>query len=337
MTESLPLLVLSAADVRAALPMENCIDALHHAICALDEGDAINPLRSKMALSAGNGLLGLMPAEISSIGMTGIKIVTVLPGNHGTEYDSHQGGVFLFETERGQPLALADAAEITAIRTGAASALATRALARNGAGDLAIIGSGVQARSHLAALMADRTLRRIQVWSRNPIHAQRFAQQAGGRHRITIEIAASVEEAVTQADIICTTTSAAEPILKGDWVQSGTHINAVGSSVPHTREVDSALIQKSSVFVDRRESALNEAGDLLFPIQEKCFAAEDIRAELGEVLNGKKRGRQSAEEITLFKSLGLGIYDLIAIHQSYIKAQELGLGVTVPFGELRNV
>lgn len=336
MAESLPLLVLSAADVRAALPVNDCIEALQHAICALDEGLAINPLRNKMALSAGNGLLGLMPAELSSIGMTGIKIVTVMPENHGSEFDSHQGAVFLFETNRGQPLALADAAEITAIRTGAASALATRALARRQANDLAIIGSGVQARSHLAAIAAVRRLRRVRVWSRNPDHAQRFAEKEGKRHRITIEIASSVAKAVAHADIICTATSATEPILKGDWVQPGTHINAVGSSVPHTREVDSTLIQKSSVFVDRRESALNEAGDLLFPIQEKCFAAEDIRAELGEVLNGKKRGRQSEKEITLFKSLGLGIYDLIAIHHCYVKAQEMGLGIKVPFGEKHN-
>lgn len=337
MGNKLNLMILSAADVRETLPMYECIDVLQHALCAKDDGQAINPLRSKMMLSAGNGLLGLMPAEISTIEMTGIKVVAVMPGNHGTKYDSHQGGVLLFDTIHGQPLAMAEAAEITAIRTGAASALATRALARSDADDLAIIGSGMQAQSHLAALLAERQLRRVRVWSRNPDHANRFAKRESVRHNISIEIAENVQEAVAHADIICTTTSSAEPVLKGKWVHPGTHINAVGSSVPHTREVDTELIQLSRVFVDSRESALNEAGDLLFPMQENRFSADEIQAELGEVLNGKHSGRQTDEEITLFKSLGLGIYDLIAVHHCYHKAIELGIGTLVPFGEIRDV
>ena len=336
MGEELQLMVLSAADVRATLPMHECIEALRQAICARDEGRAINPLRSKMMLSAGNGLLGLMPAEISAIEMTGIKVVAVMPRNHGTKYDSHQGGVLLFDTKHGQPLAMAEAAEITAIRTGAASALATRALARTDAADVAIIGSGVQAQSHLAALLAERKLRRVRVWSRNPDHASRFAKYESERYDIVIEIADNVEEAVSAADIICTTTSAAEPVLKGQWVSPGAHINAAGSSVPHTREVDTELIQLSRVFVDSRESALNEAGDLLIPLRENQFSAAEIQAELGEVLNGKHCGRQTDEEITLFKSLGLGIYDLVAVHHCYQKAMELGLGTQVPFGETRD-
>ena len=337
MGNKLNLMILGAADVRETLPMNECIDVLHHAICARDDGRAINPLRSKMMLSAGNGLLGLMPAEISTIEMTGIKVVAVMPGNHGTKYDSHQGGVLLFDTIHGQPLALAEAAEITAIRTGAASALATRALARSDADNLAIIGSGVQAQSHLAALVAERQLRRVKVWSRNPDHANQFAKRESERHDISIEIAENVQEAVADADIICTTTSSAKPVLKGEWLHPGTHINAAGSSVPHTREVDTELIQLSRVFVDSRESALNEAGDLLFPMQENRFSADEIQAELGEVLNGKHSGRQTDEEITLFKSLGLGIYDLIAVHHCYHKAIELGIGTQVPFGEMSDV
>ena len=250
---------------------------------------------------------------------------------------SHQGGALLFETEHGQPLAMADASEITAIRTGAASALATRALARPDASDLAIIGSGVQARSHLAAILAERKLCRVRVWSRNAAHTQRFAEREGARQGIRIEAASSAQDAVASADLICTTTSANEPVLYGEWVSPGAHINAAGSSVPHARELDSVLVERARVFVDSRESALNEAGDLLLPMEENCFSASDIQAELGEVLNGKKGGRQSTDEITLFESLGLGIYDLIATHHCYLRAREMGLGTRAPFGEMHDV
>ena len=334
MGQLLDILILSAADIRATLPIGLCIDLLKDAICARDDGMATNPLRSKMMLPGGVGLLGLMPAELTPIRATGIKVVAVMPGNHGTPYDSHQGGVLLFETEHGQPLAMADAAEITAIRTGAASALATRALARAEAKDLAILGSGVQARSHLAAHLAERELRSVRIWSRNIENALRFAEVEGGRHGINIEVLDDPQQAVTDAHIICTTTSANEPVLQGDWVAPGAHINAAGSSVPQTRELDTALIQKSRVFVDARESALNEAGDLLFPMEEGKFTAAGILAELGEVLNGKHPGRQTDQEVTLFKSLGLGIYDLIATHHCYLRAKELGIGVSAPFGEL---
>ena len=337
MGQSLEILILSAADVRATLPMGECIELLARALRAWDNGDATNPLRSKMMLPAGVGLLGMMPAQISPISVAGIKVVAVMPGNHGSGYDSHQGGVLLFETEHGQPLAMADASEITAIRTGAASALATRALARPDAGDLAIIGSGVQARSHLAAILAERKLRRARVWSRNAAHTKRFADREGARHDIRIEAASSAQDAVASADLICTTTSANEPVLYGEWVSPGAHINAAGSSVPHARELDSVLVERARVFVDSRESALNEAGDLLLPMEENCFSASDIQAELGEVLNGKKGGRQSTDEITLFESLGLGIYDLIATHHCYLRAREMGLGTRAPFGEMHDV
>lgn len=337
MGKSLEILILSAADVRATLPVGECIELLSHALRARDEDIATNPLRSKMMLAAGNGLLGMMPAEISTIGRTGIKMVAVMPGNHGSGYDSHQGGVLLFETKHGQPLAMADASEITAIRTGAASALATRALARPDAGDLAIIGSGVQARSHLAAILAERELRRVRVWSRNADHAKRFARQEGARHNLSIETAQSAMDAVANADIICTTTSANEPVLHGEWVSAGAHVNAAGSSVPHARELDTSLIQRARVFVDSRESAVNEAGDLLIPMKESCFTADDIQAELGEILNGKKEGRLTADEITVFESLGLGIYDLIATHHCYQMARELGIGTPAPFGEMHDV
>ena len=336
MKQTLEILILSAADVRATLPMPTCIELLAKALRLRDEGRATNPLREKMLLPEGRGLLGMMPAELSPIAAAGIKVVAVLPENHGSRYDSHQGGVLLFETERGQPLALADASEITAIRTGAASAVATQELARADAGDLAILGSGVQARSHLAAMLAVRKLRRVRVWSRNEAHRQRFVEQESKKHNVLLETATSVAAAVAGADLICTTTSATKPILYSDWVSPGAHINAVGSSVPHARELDSLLVQKTRVFVESAESALNEAGDLLIAQHEGHFAPADIQAELGAILNGKDPGRETPHEITLFKSLGIGVYDLIAVHHCYERARELGLGVWAPFGELRD-
>lgn len=337
MAESLDILVLSAADVRATLPAAECTELLERALRERQAGAALNPLRGKMMLLGGNGLLGMMPAELASLQATGIKIVTVMPGNHGSEYDAHQGAVMLFETERGQPLALADGSAITAIRTGAASALATRALANPHAGALAILGSGVQARSHLAAHLAERPLRSVRVWSRNPAHAHRFAESEMARHNIQITVCESARGAVADADIICATTSAREPILASEWVAAGAHINAAGSSVPHARELDSALVERARVFVDSRESALNEAGDLLFPLREGRFSALDIQAELGAVLNGDAPGRRNEDEITIFESLGLGIYDLIATWHCYWKARELGLGTRAALGETLDV
>ena len=330
------VLVINQSEVPQLLPMRECMAVMAEALKSLARGEVILPLRPVLWLPEKVGALGMMPAYSGGLQAFGLKVVSVFPGNHGTEYDSHQGAVLLFEAEHGQLLAIIDASSITAIRTAAVSGVATGQLARADAGDLAILGSGVQARTHLEAMLAARNLRRVRVWSRDPEHTRRFAERESRRHNLTIEPVATAKDAVTGADIICTTTSAKEPVLLGEWLAAGAHINAVGSSVPFTRELDTAAVVKSKLFVDRRESTLNEAGDFLFPKKEGAFGDDHIRGELGEVLLGHSAGRESPEEITLFKSLGLAVEDLASAHHIYHNAIARGAGVSVELGGSRD-
>ncbi len=326
------VLIVNQEEVPRLLPMEECKQAVAQALMTLSAGGAINPLRPVLWLPEKVGALGMMPAYLGDIEAMGIKVVSVFPGNHGTAYDSHQGAVLLFETKHGRLLAIIDASEITAIRTAAASAVATEALANEDAGDLAILGSGVQARTHLEAMRVVRPLHRVRVWSRNPEHAQMYADREGERQGLKIEVSESAHEAVKGADIICTTTAAPEPILMGEWLSPGVHINAVGSSVPFTRELDTNAIVRSRLFVDRRESTLNEAGDFLFPKKEGAVGDDHIQGEIGEILLGRIEGRRSPEEITLFKSLGVAVEDVASAHHIYQRARERGMGTLVELG-----
>jgi len=277
-----------------------------------------------------------MPAYMEDLQMMGLKIVSVFPGNLGTEYDSHMGAVMIFETKHGQPLALIDATEITAIRTAAVSGVATRLLARERAGDLAILGSGTQAKTHLEAMLLCRKIRRVRIWSRKPDNGRRFAERESQSHNIRVECMPTVHAAVQGADIICTTTSSPDPILIGKYLSPGCHINAVGSSVPFARELDTEAVVKSSLFVDRRESTVNEAGDFLIPKKEGAVGDGHIQGELGEILLGKAKGRKSQEEITLFKSLGLAVEDLASANHIYRKAIAGGMGTRVELGGSRH-
>ncbi len=345
MTQS--ILVLDREDVATLLPMAECVDLMAEALSALADGWAEVPLRTAMWLPQRHGLLGMMPGYLLTKKVMGLKAVSVMPGNHGTELDAHQGGVLLFETERGRPLALVDASEITALRTAAVSGVATRLLARRRATDLAILGTGVQAATHLEAMFCVRAIGRVRVWSRTPEHVREFAERASVRHGIEVEPILSARDAVEGADIVCTTTSANEPILEGDWIEPGAHINAVGSSVPVAREVDAAVLARSRIFVDRRESALAEAGDLLLAhldgdqvpdsdqIPDGDQIAGWIQGELGELLTGRVAGRTSEDEITLFESLGLGVEDVAAAYAVYEKARKNGMGTPVSLGGKR--
>jgi ornithine cyclodeaminase len=223
-----------------------------------------------------------------------------VPGNSSRGLDSHQGFVALFDGESGEPRALINAGGITAIRTAAVSGVATRLLARENVRTLAILGSGTQALSHLDAMHAVRSFDRVVLWS------------ASGRSIEGAESVATAEEAVRDADVICTTTASAEPIVRREWLKPGVHINGVGSSIPTARELDSQTMVDAALFVDRRESTLNEAGDFLIPQREGLIGPDHIRAELGELLLGTADGRRSDDEITLFKSLGIGVEDLAA-------------------------
>jgi ornithine cyclodeaminase len=330
------VLVVNGSEVRTLLPMDECIDVMSDALAALARSEAMVPLRQIMWLPEKVGALGMMPGYISGIDVVGLKVITVFPGNHGTQYDSHQGAVLLFEATHGQLLAIMDATTITAIRTAAVSGVATRLLAREDAESLAILGSGVQAGTHLAAMLHSRTIRRVCVWSRDAEHAQHFAERESERHGISISHALNVQKTVEESDIICTTTSAREPILKGEWISPGTHINAVGSSVPFARELDAASVKMARLFVDRRESALNEAGDFLLAKEEGIIDDSHIVGEIGDLIIGGIAGRRTSGEITLFKSLGLGIEDIAAANHIYGKAAQSNAGTAVELGGERD-
>ncbi|MFQ5675022.1 MAG: ornithine cyclodeaminase family protein [bacterium] len=324
--------ILSEKDVYALLPMSECMGVMEETLKTLGSGDGVNPLRSLLRFPEGNGILGMMPAYLGSPKCTGIKVVTVMPGNHGTEYDSHQGMVMLFEVEHGCPLAMIDASSITAIRTAAASGVATQLLACKDATKLAILGSGVQARTHLEAMLEARQLAEVTVWSRNVGNAQAFAELESEKHGIAIKAVPTAREAVEGAQIICTTTSAHGPVLHGQWISPGAHINAVGACIPAFRELDSEAVVRSRLYVDRRESALNEAGDFLIPQKEGVIDETHIIGEIGELLLERIPGRGSDDEVTLFKSLGIAVEDLGAAHYIYEKAIKAGQGVEVDIG-----
>jgi ornithine cyclodeaminase len=326
------VLLVSQEEVPGLLPMAACIDTMERALASLARGEAQLPLRSILWLPGKTGALGLMPAAITPDKILGVKAVTFFHGNEGTELDTHQGAVLLFEAERGHLLAVIDATSVTAIRTAAVSGVATRLLAREDAGDLAIIGSGVQARTHLEAMLHVRKLRRVRVASQSFERAKRFADRETARRGITVEPVGSVREAVVGADIICTTTSAREPIVEGGWLSPGSHINAVGSSVPSARELDTAAVVRSRLYVDRRESTLNEAGDFLTPKKEGAIGDDHIVGEIGEILTGKAPGRRTRDEITLFKSLGLAVEDVASAQHIYEEARRSGRGRFLPFG-----
>ena len=329
-------LIVNHQEVRQWLPMGECMDVMAETLKMLSRGNAVNPLRQAMWLPDKAGLIGMMPAYLGDTEVMGLKAISVFPGNHTTDFDSHQGTVMLFETKNGRLLAMMDASKITAIRTAAVSGVANRLLAREDASDLAILGSGVQAGTHLEAMRIARKITGVRVWSQHFDHAQKFADQASAGHSIPISAVGTVQEAVDGADIICTVTSATEPVLQGDWISPGTHINAVGSSVAFARELDTAAVVNSKLFVDRRESTLNEAGDFLFPKNEGAIDDGHIRAEIGDILLDKISGRASSDEITLFKSLGLAAEDVASAHHIYQKLLQQNEGQWVKFGALKS-
>jgi ornithine cyclodeaminase/alanine dehydrogenase-like protein (mu-crystallin family) len=325
--------VLSAADVTKLLPMRDCIQVMRDALASLARGKALVPLRMVMRMPDASGFLGLMPGQIGPDdgreGALGMKAVSVFPGNARRGIDTHQGAVLLFEAETGRLSALMDGATITAIRTAAVSGVATDLLARRDAEELAILGAGVQARTHLEAIAAVRPIRRVRIWSRNPEHAANLASEAAASSNASIEAVPTAEAAVRGADVVATVTASPEPVLQRPWLKDGAHINAVGSSIPTTREIDTATMAAVRLFVDRRESALNEAGDVLIPIREGAFAADHIQAELGDVIIGTDPGRRSAAELTLFKSLGLAVEDVASAAFILKRAQQTGVGQMV--------
>jgi ornithine cyclodeaminase len=326
------LLVLSHTEVEQLLPMQECIDVMEEALSALARGDVHLPLRTIVKPPEAKGVMALMSSfRAGEAPLFGLKAICVFPGNAAIGKDAHQGGVLLFSGETGELLALVNASAITAIRTAAVSGVATRLLARNDSSELAIIGAGVQACSHLEAMACVRSIKRVRVAARRSESAHRFAGEIQAKFPFPIEPVENAAAAVRGADIIVTATTAREPVLKREWISPGTHINAIGTFSFNAREIDTATMAAATLFVDRRESALNEAGDYLIAAKEGAIGPEHISAELGEVLTGAHSGRRSREEITLFKSLGLAIEDLASAAYVYGKAQKQNSGSWVEF------
>jgi ornithine cyclodeaminase/alanine dehydrogenase-like protein (mu-crystallin family) len=326
------VLLLGHDEVAALLPVRECIGLVRDALRSLAEGRVHQPLRTIMRPPDAAGMMGLMPSYASGAHAAfALKAICVFPGNPARGMDSHQGAVLLFSAETGELQAVVNASAVTAIRTAAASAVATEALAREDASDLAIIGAGVQARSHVEAMSRVRRVRRCRVASRRVENARKLADELKGSYAFPVESVETIEEALRGADLIVTATSAARAVVRREWVSAGAHINAVGSCTPHARELDGATVAASSLFVDSVESTVNEAGDYLCALREGVIGQEHIRAELGEVIRGDKPGRTSNDEITLFKSLGIAVEDLAAVKFLYDKAKETGAGTWVSF------
>lgn len=325
------LLVLNHQEVEEMLSMSECIEVMEDALAGLARGEAHQPLRTMTRPEGAAGILGLMPAyRRGQAPLFGLKEVCVFPGNPARGLDTHLGAVLLHSGETGELLAVMNASAITAIRTAAVSAVATRLLARTEARVLAIIGAGAQAQSHLRALPLARDFRQVRIWSRTAAKAERLASSFTGSG-FAIEVASSVEAAVRGADVVTTVTASREPVIRREWLADGTHINAVGSSIAAARELDSATMAAGSLFVDRRESTRNESGDFLMARSEGAIGDDSIRAEIGEILAGLAQGRRSADEITIFKSLGLAVEDLAAAAFLYDKAMRSGRGARLDF------
>jgi ornithine cyclodeaminase/alanine dehydrogenase-like protein (mu-crystallin family) len=292
-------MILDEGAVRELLHMEDLIPAMARALADLSSGKVVQPMRTMIPIADHGGFLGLMPAYGGALGA---KLVTFYPGNQGVP--THHAMIVLFRPETGEPLVTMDGRLITEMRTAAVSAVASQLLARPEASVLGILGSGVQARSHLAALRLVRAFRDIRVWS--PRNARAFAKQFG------IRAAPSAEEAVRGADVVVVATTSQTPVLSGAWLSPGTHINAVGAPRPTWRELDDDVLRKARIYVESREAATRESGDVI--------AAGQVVAEIGEVVTGAKRGRESAGEITLFKSVGVAIEDVASADLVYRKA-----------------
>lgn len=330
------MLVLSHDEVLAALPPEECAAAMAEVLAAQARGETYMPLRTVANPPEAPGFIGLMPAwrggSATSPSAYSIKTLCITPANPSRGLDAHQGLVTLFEGDTGTPLAVLDASAVTAVRTAAVSAVATSALARDDARVLAILGGGVQARSHVNALLRVRSFDEVRVYAPTHDHARAVIasiERGPGDATLVAEAAVSALQAVHSADVIVTATSSRTPVLELDWLTPGAHINAVGASTPATRELTPETVAECALFADSRESLRNEAGEYREAVERGLIGPEHVRAELGEVLAGLRLGRQDDEEITLFRSLGLAVEDLAAAQHAVRAAAELGLGTEV--------
>ncbi|MGO9262698.1 MAG: ornithine cyclodeaminase family protein [Bryobacteraceae bacterium] len=311
---------LTESDVRAALAPAELIDAMECALRALSAGEVAQPVRTAIEIGD-RSFFAVMPAFDRERAILGAKLVSVAPANQKLGIPTHLAAISLLDATNGELLAVADGRYITEVRTAAVSAVSVRHLARADARVLAILGSGVQARSHLEVVPLVRAFGEIRVWSPTAAHRERFAAQAG------VRAASSAEEAVRGADVIVLATNSVTPAIDNRWVEDGAHVISIGACRVSQREIDPALMARAALFVDSREAALAESGDVVQSIAEGRFGPEHIRGELGEVIAGRAAGRTSAGEVTVFKSLGQAIEDLVAADLAYRRSVAAGLGI----------
>jgi ornithine cyclodeaminase len=318
------MLIVGAELVRRLLPMADCIRLMEQAFRAASDGSSVQGLRAIIPVSgSAGGVLGVMPGAMCAPPCFGVKVVSV---RHGGGGQSHQGGVLLFSAESFAPVALLHAGEITAIRTAAATAVATRALARKEARVLAILGTGEQAGTHLRALTVERDWDEIRVWGRSLAKAKALVDAVGGEVSGRLVAVAGVAEAVAGAGVVCAVTNAATPIFTADMLEAGMHLNLVGASVPGTREVDGATMAAGLLFVDNEAIARTASGDFMLALAEGAIGAGHIRCELGGVLLGHVAGRGDDAKVTIFKSLGMPVEDLVVAEFVYRAATREGAG-----------
>lgn len=318
---------LSAADVVRALPMKDAMEAMRDAFRQLSAGRAVAPPRTQIETADPPGDALFMPSYIPGVRRIGVKIVTLFGGNAAMGLPRLQALMVVLDAGTGSPLAVMDATSLTAIRTGAASGVATDVLARPDAAVAAVFGAGPQARTQLAALCTVRPIRRARIFDVSAERARAVAREMAEELGIQVEAAASPSEALAGADVVCTATTASEPVFADGDVAPGTHINAIGSYKPGVREIPAETVCRARVVVDHLPAALAEAGDLIIPMKQGLIGEDHVHAELGEILAGAKKGRQSRDEITLFKSVGVAVQDLAAADRVLAGAQRLGLGV----------
>ncbi len=328
--------IISASQIESLLSPALCIQALRTAMAAVSKGDAELPIRTFMPITHSDGKMAIMPGALAAPWCFGIKLVAKYPREPGSPYGTHEGMVILFDSETGLPVALMEGATLTGIRTAAASALATDLLAREDARRLLIIGCGEQARRHIKALRTVRDFQEIMLWGRSSERAGQLAKQVFASEGVTVTVVDNLAAAAASADVITTVTSAREPVLLGEWVAPGTHVNLVGSALPTHREADRALVTRCRYYVDYRPAALAAAAELLEAISAGVIDETHILAEIGEVASGDAPGRQDLDDITVYKSLGIAAQDLAAAHAVYSQAVTGGIGIEAELMDTRS-
>lgn len=323
--------VLSNDDIAALLPMEQAIAVIDRVMRTVSAGRAQLPLRHVVPVG-GDNLMGVMSGALEEPHCHGVKLVSLFPGNPARGLSGHRGAMVLFEAETGGAVAMMDAGLLTAIRTAAASAVATRALARPDAGVLTLIGTGEQAEHHLQAMLAVRPVTEVRIVGRRPEKAADFAAHATARHPgMRFTHGTDARAAVAGADIVCTVTNSAAPVLRGDWLEPGQHLNIVGASIATRREVDDAVVQRAALYCDYRPSLLAQAGEVVDMIAAGTMTQAHLRGEIGAVLDGQVPGRKESGEITLYRSLGITAQDLAVAHHVLGAAEQAGRGQVVAF------